>query len=567
MKIQNIFLASAMAFIMVGCVDDYKDGFQVAATEDAALAEFVNQFDVLKSCGDVIHIGAEVPSIDITSHSTRYSQLVSNFTEATITNGFGHSLVVNSSTGAVDSTIARNAVDDGKEGGLSLFGPSLCSPSNTQTTYMKQVVADTYIPGTQIEGDFMIFDFEDNAIESTLPASGGTTCNVVEDPDGKSGHCIHYTGGFNHPLLTVNLPQGMTLGDLISGEYDYRTYGAGWIVQGIVKIIAANTTKEYNPGTAASAGCVNDQWGRGAMKIDFSKLGLTDDMKKCTSFQLGIGEIISASDYYIDNVKVHGKYFKPGYYEPRPAEEKKADVTKALNSYMKTIMSNYGNDISTWIIASDAIASGDNEDVLMSSTIDSDENMFYWNEYLGDNYVSEIAKMARTIKSDAKLFYSDYDLENDDIKLERFCNMVKQWNNEGAALNGVNAEIHLVYNETRLTSIKQGIVNMLKALATTGLQVRLSGLDMVMTDANGLRLKTTDLTTDKLKGMSDYYNYVILQYMTLIPQSQRYGISLGTYNGTDGYTIGLWDQNFNRRLTYVGVANGLKSTTTEWSEK
>lgn len=53
----------------------------------------------------------------------------------------------------------------------------------------------------------------------------------------------HYTGGFNHPLLTVNLPQGMTLGDLISGEYDYRTYGAGWIVQGIVKIIAANTTR------------------------------------------------------------------------------------------------------------------------------------------------------------------------------------------------------------------------------------------------------------------------------------------------------------------------------------
>ena len=59
----------------------------------------------------------------------------------------------------------------------------------------------------------------------------------------------------------------------------------------------------------------------------------------------------------------------------------------------------------------------------------------------------------------------------------------------GAALQGVNAEMHLVYNAANLATSKQGVSNMLKALAATGLQVRLSGLDMIMTDAGGLHIK------------------------------------------------------------------------------
>ncbi len=567
MKIQNIFIASVLSFIFVGCADEYKDGFQATKTDNAALTEFVSQFDVLKNYGGGIQIGAEVASGDVTAHSTKYSQLISNFTEATLNDVFAHSLVVNSSTGAVDSTKARSAVDDAKENGLSLFGPSLCSPSNTQTTYMKNIVADTYVPGVQTVGDFTLFDFEKDALGTLLPGWDGSTCEVVEDPDNVSGHCIHYTAAFGHTWLDVTLPMNMTLGDLVSGEYDYRTYGGGWIVQGIVKVEAAGVVSEYNPGTAAAAGIGKDEWGRGKMKIDFSKLNLSADQKKCTTFKLGIGEVVSASNFYIDNIKVTGNYFNPGHYEARPAAEKKADVTKALNSYFKTTLSNYGSDINTWIIASDAIAGGSNEDVLMSSKIDASGSKFYWNEYLGDNYVSDISKMARSFKSDLKLFYSDYNLENDAVKLERFCTMVKQWNTAGAALQGVNAEMHLVYNAANLATSKQGVSNMLKALAATGLQVRLSGLDMIMTDAGGLRIKTADLTIDQLKAMSDYYNYVISQYMTIVPQSQRYGISLASFNGTDGYTIGFWDQNFNRRATYAGIANGLQSVTTEWIDK
>src|SRR5574344_442794 len=35
MKIQNIFIASVLSFIFVGCADEYKDGFQATKTDNA----------------------------------------------------------------------------------------------------------------------------------------------------------------------------------------------------------------------------------------------------------------------------------------------------------------------------------------------------------------------------------------------------------------------------------------------------------------------------------------------------------------------------------------------------
>ena len=290
---------------------------------------------------------------------------------------------------------------------------------------------------------------------------------------------------------------------------------------------------------------------------------LHTSQKAAKSFKIGIGEIVSAPDYYIDNVRVHANFNNPGYYEPRPAEEKKADAIKVMTDYINGVVNLVGDKADGWIIASDALNAGTEMDVLKNSETSYDaETEFYMNDYLGDNFVADLAKIAHSANPDLKLFYSDYDLENDEIKLDNCCEMLKQWNENGAQLAGIDAQIHLIYNPSDMEYIKANYENMLQKLAATGLQVRLSGLDMAATDENGFSLKMDDLTDDQLKGMADFYSYIISKYQEIVPAAQQYGLSFTPINqGTS--SVGLWS-NYNRLPTYVGVANGLNSKTTEW---
>ena len=57
-----------------------------------------------------------------------------------------------------------------------------------------------------------------------------------------------------------------------------------------------------------------------------------------------------------------------------------------------------------------------------------------------------------------------------------------------------------------------------------------------------------------------YYGQLLKK--ELIPENQRYGLSFSSLN-ENGINVGLW-KNYNRRLTYIGVANGLQNKQTEW---
>lgn len=564
MKVTNIFIAGALSLMFTGCADEFNTDYQAAATDNAKLNELINQFDVLKSYAGGMQVGAEVASGDILAKKTSYSQVVTNFTEVTLRDAFVHSAVVGS-TGAIDSTKSAAAVETVGKAGLSLFGPSLCSPSHTALAYASSLT-QRYVPGQKVLKQVTLENFEGMALGTTIPGSDGVS-TVVEDPDGVSGHCIHFTTAYNHPYISVTLPAGTTLGDLVSGEYDMRNSDSGWIVCGTVKIVTDAGTKEYDPGKASTFGCTSGVWGRGAIKIDFSKLDLPADMRACSSFKIGLGEIAGNTDYYIDNFSVSGYFFEPGHYEPLAPDVQKTNVAAAWTSYVMAMMKSYGDSIHTWIIADGAIAGEGSANMLKTSATDADPAKFYWNEYLGDNYVADIAKTARSIKSGIKLLYSDDGLESDAVKLDRFCAMVKQWNAAGAALDGVNAEVHLVYDATQLSAYKQNIHRMLQALVATGLPVRLSGLDMRMTLGSATSLNVSDLSTSQLQAMSDYYDDVIQDYMATVPPSQRYGISFSNYNGDAKSVVGLWKQNYNRQPIYVGVVNGMNSIATQWGNE
>jgi hypothetical protein len=553
---KSLLLHTSLAglLLLASCADEFKSDFKTDEPSDVALTEYVNGFDVLKSYSGKMHLSAEVPMSTLTTHSTPYSQLLTNFTEVTPTDAFSHAVTV-SSNGVVDTTRATDAVAEAANASLNVMGTALCSPFSTQKAYMDKVVADTYVPGQRTNGDFKILDMDNLALGTKVEGSGKTYAEVVEDPLNEKGHVLHYTSAFNHPFVDITLPTGVTLGDLLEGQCDYMLKSTGWVPASVVKVMVDGATIEGSTKKAVDQGIEKGKWG--TYKFSFKDIQdkLTDAQKAATSFRLGLGDVCSNPNYYIGDITVTANYLAPGHYEERPIEEKKADATKALDNYVKTIMNSYGKDVKTWIIAADYLAGTKDNGTLLSSKEDAAH--FYLNEYLGDDFVVDAAKIAKNYNSDAQLFYSDNDLESDATKLANLTKMLKQWNDNGAGLAGVNAEVHLKYNAATLKADKEGIDNMLKTLAATGLQVRLSGLDITAVDESGKSIDSKQLSEDDLQAMADYYDYVIKQYLTLIPEAQRYGLSFGSYNA-DGKHIGLWDSSFNRRVTYAGVAQGLQ---------
>ncbi len=562
-KIQNLIIASAAATVLLtGCAEAYESDFNVEKPDGQELKEFLNSFDVLKSYTG-LRLATTMDIATTEDQSTPYSQAVSNFSEVMLANAFDHSTLVNNA-GEVDVYSPEKAVGYIANKGLKVFGSTLCSPTTFNLSYIKNVVDNTYIPGSEEEGDFDLEDFEGMSLDTQIPGYTGNA-EVVEDPDGKNGHCIHYTQSFSHPFVDITLPSGVSLGQIKKLYFDYRTYGGGWIVTNVFKVVVDGTTMEFSPASAKDQGVVANTWGK--MTVDFEDLGiidkLNDSQKAATSFKIGIGEVVSDANYYIDNISIHANYNTPGYYEPRPAEEKKADAINAMTNYINGMVNLVGDKAESWIIASNALNDGTETAILKDSvTSDDAENEFYLNDYLGDNFVADLAKIAHAANPNLKLFYSDYDLENDEIKLNNCCTMLKQWNDNGAQLAGVDAQVHLRYNPANMDNIKANYEKMLQKLAATGLMVRLSDLDMVATDSNGSKLSMDDLTQDQLKGMADFYSYIISKYQEIVPAAQQYGLSFSPVN-QDSSSVGLWS-NYNRLPTYAGVANGLKSTTTEW---
>lgn len=562
-KVQNLILASAAAILLLtGCAEDYKSDFNPAKPDGLEMNEFLNHFDVLKSYTG-LRLATNMDKATAEAQNTAFGQVVSNFNEVVLTNAFDHSAVVNNA-GEVDVNSSEKAVGYIADKNVKIFGSTLCSPTTFNLSYMKEVVSDTYVPGSEGEDDFDLENFEGMELGTKIPGSSGNA-EVVEDPDGLNGHCIHYTQGFNHPFVDITLPSGVSLGQIKKLFFDYRTYGGGWIVTNVCKVVVDGTTLEVSPKSAKDQGVVANTWGK--MTVDFEDLGIIDKLnasqKAAKSFKIGIGEIVSAPNYYIDNVRVHANFNKPGYYVDRPAEEKKADALNAMTNYINGVVNLVGDKAESWIVASNALNDGTEMDVLKNSETSYDaEDEFYLNDYLGDNFVADLAKIAHAANPNLKLFYSDCDLESDEIKLDNCCDMLKQWNDNGAQLAGINAQVHLIYNPADMDNIKANYENMLQKLANTGLMVRLSDLDMVATDGNGFTLSMADLTEDQLKGMADFYSYIVCKYQEIVPATQQYGLSFSPVN-QDNSSVGLW-ADYNRLPTYVGVANGLKSITTEW---
>jgi hypothetical protein len=143
---------------------------------------------------------------------------------------------------------------------------------------------------------------------------------------------------------------------------------------------------------------------------------------------------------------------------------------------------------------------------------------------------------------------------------------IKTWKDNGAQIDGINAELNLSYSEDANTQAdnKKALDDLLDNLAATGMLIRVYNFDIKYQDADGAAVTADKITKAQRQKLADYYAYAIKTYMEKIPKDKQAGICKGNIfdasNG-NGDPVGLWSKAANgdwmRNATYEAFCNAL----------
>ena len=552
-KIHNILLASAAAtLLLTGCVEDFDTSYPAGEKpESVAMDDLTRGYEVLKNYTGM-KLGANLTIADLKAANTSFSTVLANFNEVNVADGFSHAAVV-ADDGSINATDNVDAVQKVMDAGLVPCA-SLFAPNTWNMNVMNEATKDIWVDGENIDLHQM-YDFESSAIGDVFGTDKDS--KVAKDPTGKNGKSLFNKKGAKFIEFPVNLPEGASLSTIKTISFDYYSSNAKKDVVIRVKVgDKALQLRNFGVPTKAKT------WE--TFVVDLSKVNLTEtfdaDALKSSDISLVIGQGAVPQQVYVDNIDIYAPYQKPGHFDPRPADEKAADVKKAMFAYVDNIMENYGDKVQAWNVASNLI-----EDLFYS--LKSSENMvatdeFYPNDYLDENWVADVCKEIHSKKADAKLFYSEENMLTDAAKTEAAINYINQWNEAGAKIEGIDAKLDVPYNSSSLAETKANIDNLLATLKASGLQVRLSDMNVYLADASGTVADQSKATFEDYKGMAELYAYILNKAQDVLGD-KLYGVSFSTINqGATG--VGLWNK-FNRLPTYVGVVNGLqKKSTIEW---
>lgn len=296
------------------------------------------------------------------------------------------------------------------------------------------------------------------------------------------------------------------------------------------------------------------------------------------AFNLGL----TATTYYFDNVSFQKKVIEG---EEMTDEEKHDVIYAALDTWIKNMMETCAGRVKVWDVVNEPISGGGNVDgfyELQSASNGDPTNNFYWQDYLGDDeFVRDAVKLARKYfaeyggnPNDLKLFVNDYNLESDwdtNMKLRSLIYWIDRWENNGEIyIDGIGTQMHVScsMNPETQKSRENAVENMFKLMAQTGKLIKISEIDMGITDEDNNSIPTDEVTYVQLLYMADYYNFIIRKYFEIIPAEFRYGITQWSitdagnedYAWRRGEPIGLWNRNYERKPAYAGFADGLAGT-------
>jgi GH35 family endo-1,4-beta-xylanase len=268
-------------------------------------------------------------------------------------------------------------------------------------------------------------------------------------------------------------------------------------------------------------------------------------------------------------------------------QERHDTLVYVMDKWIKGMMEACDGKVKAWDLVNEALA-GEGSDGegnyplqhstgYKSGTWDVGGDTFYWQDHLGDlDYVRQACRLARLYgPEDIKLFINDYNLESDwdgNKKVKSLVNWIKKWEADGEThIDGIGTQMHICCfeDDNTLNSIKQHITTMFEVMAASGKLCRISEMDMGYVRGTnnrwGDKIKTAQLTEAEHQKMADFYEWIIKEYLRVIPAEQQWGICQwcptdvpdAQYMWRRGEPVGIWDINYYRKHAYAGFVRGL----------
>ena len=529
-------------------------------------------------------LGAGTTVDEYLKKSTVYKMTNANFTETVAGNAMKMSSCVDGN-GNMNFETVKKYVQAATEAGLNVYGHTLAWHSQQPKGWLLKLIGDK--PDPTSEETYTVVASKDFTKDSSVGwTSDKTQFGFSFSSDATNGLVVKCSQqntnawdvqflAMTDVALTANKEYKMTI--TVKGSKAGKMTGhlGDW-----------NTNNDSDPATGFN------------ISYDFTTdwQDVVIDVKPTIDGNfvlLQVNTVEFTGEVYIKSIKFEGYQCK---MIPRTKDEMHDALVDAMDQWIKGMMEACDGKVKGWDLVNEAIGGGGDDGegnyVLQHSeaynpnsnpdaTWDVGGDKFFWQDYMGDlDYIRQACRLARKYgPSDVKLFINDYNLEGvwdittkDGIsaskKVWSMVNWIKKWEADGVTkIDGIGTQMHISYyeNTTSLNNLKKAITGMFQVMAKSGKLARVSEMDMGYVpngQTNGI--PTTQLTETQHKKMAEFYEWIISEYLRLIPAAQQWGIcqwcptDAPTNSGwRGGEPVGIFDLDYYRKHVYAGFVRGL----------
>lgn len=264
------------------------------------------------------------------------------------------------------------------------------------------------------------------------------------------------------------------------------------------------------------------------------------------------------------------------------AQKQDSILDAELARWIDGIMVATEGKVKVWDVVKGALSEEGDYAELKHMATENNSQCFYWQDYLGDDYVRRAVKYARasyaaiegTNPADLKLFVSDKDLEGvGSEKVKSLISWINRWEADGTKIDGIGTQMHVTYslNADAQKENEAAVVDMFKELNKTGKLIRITELNMAVKKSNKWYddgLTTSEVTLEQLKAMGEFYNFIVKKYFELIDKDKQFGICQWCITDTSTKSdfrkdqpVGLWNLSYSRKPAYGSFCDALKAAT------
>lgn len=491
-----------------------------------------------------VPIGIGIDYESMTGNDNYRSTVAAEASNVTFGYNMKHGAIVQDN-GSLNFSRADELLTISKNAGLEVFGHTLVWHENQNGNYLRSLTGDDANGGAEnllVNGSFE--DGEGDDFTGWSKYNGAES--FVETTEEEE---VSFGNRALKVVVSQDNPNEQWRVQLASDPFP-TTVGTQYRVSFWIKAAAVGGSMRLS--TQPTAQYQGDQdvgtsWTQISWTIEAS------DPETQILFDMGL----RANTYFVDDVMVVDASDGP----PASNEEIAERVDEALKTFVQGTVNHFKNDVKAWDVVNEPV---NESGVLRAGPYDADRDandIFYWGQYLGRDFIKKAFTYAHESDPEALLFINDYNLETHPVKLDSLIAIVNWLKEENVPIHGIGTQMH----SNIKTSYAQ-IDEMFQKLAATGLQIRVSELDVQLNPGSTKHGEISNSPT-LLNLQAHMYKYIISSYLSHVPPAQRHGITVWGVTDADSWIVVhqglndaplLFDNDFNKKPAYGAVVEALK---------